>query len=299
MYLVDDVLTRIGPVDRVLDVGGWACPFNRANSVLDRGPFETRGFYKTIGLPASQGPDLEHFTNETWVVRDICERTPWPFADKSFDFAICSHTLEDIRDPLFVCAELNRVAKRGYIETPSRLAETCRGWESPSIAGLSHHRWLVEYGQGQIEFTPKYHMIHGDSRHNLPPSLYYGITPEERVSWMFWEGSFEFEEGINLGLENQSRFLTSFVEKIAASEQYRELAHEPPPLTLEQTASLTRDLAETRLRLDAAHGELAGYQQLGPIALGLARRLRQTSTRHPRISGVVKPLLRLARSWVR
>ena len=57
---------------------------------------------------------------------------------------ICSHTLEDLRDPLWVCAELVRVAKAGYVEVPSRAAEQSRGWEHPRIAGLSHHRWLIE-----------------------------------------------------------------------------------------------------------------------------------------------------------
>src|SRR5438105_14790259 len=115
---VQEVLDCIKPGDRVLDVGGWACPFNRADWILDSEPYETRGFYGTIGLPASQGGDKEHFSKETWVQRDICEHHPWPFADKTFDFSICSHTLEDIRDPLFVCSELIRVSKAGYIEVP-------------------------------------------------------------------------------------------------------------------------------------------------------------------------------------
>jgi len=168
---VQAVLDRIQPGDRVLDVGGWACPFNRANWILDAEPYETRGFYATIGMPASQGGAEEHFTKETWVQRDICAREPWPFADKSFDFAICSHTLEDIRDPLFVCSELIRVAKAGYIEVPSRLSETCRGAEHPRVAGLSHHRWLIEATANHLQFTPKYHMIHGDIELALPASF--------------------------------------------------------------------------------------------------------------------------------
>src|SRR6516164_2319087 len=104
----------------------WACPFNRANYVLDVEPYETRGFYTTFGGPAFQGPEREQFTKETWFQRDLCERKPFPFRDKELDFVICSHTLEDIRDPLWVCSEMIRIAKRGYIEVPSRIAETCR-----------------------------------------------------------------------------------------------------------------------------------------------------------------------------
>jgi hypothetical protein len=34
---------------------------------------------------------------------------------------ICSHTLEDIRDPLWVCSEMIRIGKAGYIELPRGL----------------------------------------------------------------------------------------------------------------------------------------------------------------------------------
>src|SRR3954449_10993879 len=96
----------------VLDVGGWAKPFPRADWVLDLMPYETRGLYGTLE------PDAERFGPDTWVTLDMCAHMPWPFADAQFDFAICSHTLEDIRDPIWVCSELARVARAGYIEVP-------------------------------------------------------------------------------------------------------------------------------------------------------------------------------------
>ena len=39
------ILSRLSERDVVLDVGGWACPFNRANIVIDAEPYETRGYY--------------------------------------------------------------------------------------------------------------------------------------------------------------------------------------------------------------------------------------------------------------
>jgi len=191
---VQKVLARLGPDDLVLDVGGWACPFNRAQYVLDAQPYETRGFYRTFGGPPSQGGDREWFRRETWIQRDICAREPWPFADKQFDFVICSHTLEDLRDPLGVCSELVRVGKAGYVEVPSRLHESCLGVERPGQAGLSHHRWLIDIGDNRIQFLQKYHMIHTDRRFHLPPSYRRRLTPETSVQWLWWEGSFDFEE---------------------------------------------------------------------------------------------------------
>src|SRR4051794_8554668 len=92
--------------DLVLDVGGWAKPFPRANHVIDVMPYETRGLYGE-----RVDPSLERFGPDTWARRDICDREPWPYEDEQFDFVICSHTLEDLRDPVWVCDELTRVAR--------------------------------------------------------------------------------------------------------------------------------------------------------------------------------------------
>ena len=43
---VQVVLGSLQETDVVLDIGGWACPFNRANYVIDTVPYDTRGFYK-------------------------------------------------------------------------------------------------------------------------------------------------------------------------------------------------------------------------------------------------------------
>lgn len=210
---VTKLLTLLAPSDLVLDVGGWACPFNRAQWIIDAEPFETRGFYRTFGGPPCQGPEEEWFTEETWVRRDICDRVPWPFADKQFDFAICSHTLEDVRDPLRVCAELIRVAKRGYLEVPSRAAESCLGLERPGQAGLSHHRWLIDIVGSKVSFLQKLHMIHSDWRFALPPRFRRLLTPETSVQWLWWDGEFEFEEVVLHGLATQEAELMRFAQK--------------------------------------------------------------------------------------
>src|SRR5690242_14899243 len=126
------VLDSLRPSDVVVDLGGWAQPFTRANYVVDLMPYETRGIFGRVG------PDPEHFTRDTWLKVDVCT-DPLPFADKSIDYLVCSHTLEDLRDPIRVCKEINRVAKRGYIEVPSRRMETIRNLEHRGYPGYYHH----------------------------------------------------------------------------------------------------------------------------------------------------------------
>src|SRR6185369_14551494 len=108
------ILEQAARADRVLDVGGWFQPFNHATHVLDLNPYATRRAPHALDAGSP-----ERYDAASWTVRDACD-TPWPFPDKFFDFSFCSHTLEDLRDPIAVCRELVRVAKSGYIETPSR-----------------------------------------------------------------------------------------------------------------------------------------------------------------------------------
>jgi hypothetical protein len=166
----------------LLDVGGWAKPLARADWVVDLLPYETRGLY-------GEAQGTERFTADTWVQADVCE--PWPLEDGQFDFAVCSHTLEDVRDPIFVCKELQRVAKAGYLEVPSRIEEHMRDLAGP-WAGWAHHRWIcdVDPFASSVDFVFKSHAIHTRSiaRRELPP--------ERRVQWLWWEGSFAVRERI-------------------------------------------------------------------------------------------------------
>jgi hypothetical protein len=187
----DALLNRLSPAMLVLDVGGWASPLPRADWVIDLMPFETRGLYDRV-------PGPERFSSETWLQRDICDREPWPFADDHFDFVVCSHTLEDLRDPVWVCQEIVRVGRAGYVEVPSRLEEQSWGFEGP-WTGWSHHRWLCDIAreQSQIAFTFKYHLVHSPEL-CFPAGFAERLTAEQRVDWLWWEGSFGAAERIHM-----------------------------------------------------------------------------------------------------
>jgi Methyltransferase domain len=194
------ILKQFAPDAKVLDIGGWARPFNRANYVIDAEPYETRGYFSDPKLASvrgwyapAQGGERESFSKDTWIQRDICDHEPFPFADKEIDFVVCTQTLEDLRDPLWVCAEMIRIAKRGYIEVPSRLVESSRGVE-PNQVGWSHHRWLIDIVGDHVYFTMKYHMIHSHWRFSFPPSRLRHMPECQRDQWLFWDGSFKYSE---------------------------------------------------------------------------------------------------------
>lgn len=200
---LDEIL---GEGDVVLDVGGAGQPLNRADWIVDVLPYEARGQMGSLGA----GP--ERFSRDTWVQRDVCDREPLPFGDDSIDFALCSHTLEDVRDPVWLCSELMRVAKAGYVEIPSRLEEQSFGFSGP-WAGWSHHHWLVDVDDGRIEFVFKQHAVHGRDRYHFPAGFWETLADEERVQTLWWEGSFEFSERLLSGAEEADAYLGDFVAR--------------------------------------------------------------------------------------
>jgi methyltransferase family protein len=198
----------------VLDVGGWADPFERADWVIDLMPYETRGLYQRQGW-APRRTDPERFGPDTWIQRDICDHEPYPFADDEIDFAICSQTLEDVRDPIWVCRELTRIAKGGYIEVPSRLEEQSWGVNGP-CAGWSHHRWLIDVQHQEIEFVMKPHSL-GRAGQHFPDGFWQLLTDEERIQTLWWEGDFRCLERVIVDEDESERYLSAYVARELAA----------------------------------------------------------------------------------
>lgn len=200
------ILHSLGPDDVVLDIGAWAKPFTRANWVMDLRPYESRGVY---GL---DGPEPERFTADTWIRRDICDREPYPFDDGQIDFVSCSHTLEDIRDPLWVCSEMTRIARAGYIEIPSRLEEQTYGVEGPWV-GRAHHRWLIDQQSGGLSFTFKSHILHRRLECHFPYGFDSQLRPDQLVQTFWWEDAFPVSERFFADPAEHDRYMSDFVDR--------------------------------------------------------------------------------------
>jgi len=199
---IHNVLKWIDPNDRVLDVGGGVQVFQRANAVIDLLAFDLRQLTKH-----AQGME-EAFSSKDWYVGDICSPDVWSnFQDKEFDFVVCSHTLEDIRDPIFVCSQLIRVAKAGYIEVPSRFRECLKGNLNSIVSGWEHHRWVIDVEDGTVAFTMKHPFFNhfdflGERRRERAFDYLHQFTG------IHWVGSFNYVERSQKGspVETENMF---------------------------------------------------------------------------------------------
>jgi SAM-dependent methyltransferase len=179
---------------RILDAGGWFIPFIHATHVVDLMPYETRtGKFNPAPLPG------ERFSKDTWTQADFMDaRFRLPFPDKFFDFSVCGHTVEDLENPGPLLAELRRVSRAGYIETPSRLSEQTRGSRDrmTSAQGHPHHHWIVEAEGNQLLLSSKKLSLQGPGRlHGVPLLTYEAMITGGTGSPIMrfqWQGDFEF-----------------------------------------------------------------------------------------------------------
>ena len=118
----------------VMDLGSGHNPHPRANVLVDK-------FF--LDDTERSGQELVLPQNKAFVVADACAM---PFKDKIIDFAICSHIAEHIEDLEKFFLELIRIAKKGYLETPSKIAEILR--HAPN------HRWLIYKKGNKIVCSP-------------------------------------------------------------------------------------------------------------------------------------------------
>lgn len=73
-----------------------------------------------------------------------------------FDFSVCSHTLEDITNPVFVAKQLAKISKQGYVSFPSKHCELNRGEAGPhGWRGCCHHRWIFDIKDDKLFAFPK------------------------------------------------------------------------------------------------------------------------------------------------
>jgi len=174
---------RIKGSDRVLEVGGGHNPHPRSNVVVDK---YTDTNYHRSG-------DIKVLKNQTFMQAD---GEALPFKDKEFDYVICCQVLEHVENPHKFLAEQFRVAKRGFMETPSLLGEYLFPRES--------HKWIIHELDGvtylvdkkKINFVYGYDL--GELIQDYLPTHSIGFKileqthPNLITNRVEWEGDFKY-----------------------------------------------------------------------------------------------------------
>lgn len=133
--------------------------------------------------------DLNCTPDDRNIKFDICDETQWSVLEDivnkrgKFDYAICTHTLEDLYNPITVLKWLPRIAKSGIVTMPSITTELGRhehGTNSPWL-GYMHHRWIFDQEDGEMLVIPKITLLES----MLPVGMLYDTSKYEiRYQWV-------------------------------------------------------------------------------------------------------------------
>lgn len=80
-----------------------------------------------------------------------------------FDFSICSHTLEDVFNPLDLIGLLTKISNSGFIAIPSKYDEFLFLYGQP-YRGNAHHKQFFDMIDDKLTIFPKFSWIEKDNR---------------------------------------------------------------------------------------------------------------------------------------
>jgi len=98
-----------------------------------------------------------------------------------FDFSICSHTLEDVFNPIDLISFLEKISKSGFVAIPSKYDEFSFLYDN-QYRGNAHHKQFFDFVGDELTIFPKYPFIERDERSNTVISNMRG-----RELTFFWE----------------------------------------------------------------------------------------------------------------
>lgn len=80
-----------------------------------------------------------------------------------FDFSICSHTLEDIFNPIDLLELLQKISKSGFIAIPSKWNEFSFLYEN-KYRGNAHHKQFFDIKDEELVIYPKFSWIENNPK---------------------------------------------------------------------------------------------------------------------------------------
>lgn len=204
--------------------------------------------YKILDLGGGANPwcdqyadayvDIKPVTGKKTFIGDIQNDALWEqLKEESWDFCICTHVLEDIRNPGYVIDKILRNFNVGFISMPNKHTEMSHV-ESPLYLGYCHHRWIYTIADNEElraiakfpivqAFSPKNALLHKLAylikfRRKYHPANYLlkwlkpDLAGSEYELAFIWENEFNFSyvnddfAGINV---NELR--TLFMEELS------------------------------------------------------------------------------------
>ncbi|GAB1358480.1 hypothetical protein MASR1M31_02580 [Porphyromonadaceae bacterium] len=191
---IDRFDLKIKRNDLVLEVGNGNNPTYRASVLVE----------KNIKYNYHRSGDLRIFPHQRFVIAD---GENLPFKDKEFDYVICNHVLEHVEDPISFISELQRVAKRGYIETPSFIGESLFPKESHKWLCLEIDNKIVLYEKNKV---PPFYPDFGTTFLNYLPYCCVALRIFYLSNHQIHTMRYEWRDGIDILVNPEDEYFSRF-----------------------------------------------------------------------------------------
>lgn len=232
---------RISREDFVAEIGSGHDPYWRSDLLIDKFVSDS------TERPSGTAP---LFRDRALVIGDAIRL---PLRDKSVDFLIARNVVEHIPEVETFLAEMMRVSRRGYITSPSRLAEKLFGWDI--------HIWFVSSEDGRLILRAKGQPIFDPEL----SSVFHGLFAKDRSFDQFYR-------------RNRSLFVMEHLWRDTIAFQLFP-AGLPAAAIKTSQAAVESDLGE----LETA---LASTRRSGGLRQNAERLLRKAMSKHNLTSGI-------------
>ena len=163
-----------------IDVGAsaryWSYP--ECKVVVDS--YHPNYFAQALGRPNPNYQDVLFFDLNIEDVDSWNEILEYVDDNDKFDFSICSHTLEDVFNPIDLARMLEKVSHRGYIAVPSKYDELTNLFGHP-YRGNAHHKQIFDVVEDELVIYPKFSWIETDGRSDK--IVENSLGPELELTW--------------------------------------------------------------------------------------------------------------------
>jgi len=170
-----EFIKSIKPSDRVLEIGPGGSPHPRSDILLE---YE----FESDAVAEAQRGYAPPLKTSKPVVYYKDER--FPFAEGEFDYVICSHVIEHVKDIATFVKELNRIGKGGYLEYPTIYYDYVYNFpEHVSFVKRKHGRlyWMNKSDSPLAHFRSVQNLFYESLRRH-----HYGLIDDLRP--YFFEG---------------------------------------------------------------------------------------------------------------
>ena len=195
---IDRYDLKIKKSDYVVEFGPGHNPNYRSNVLVE----------KFIDSNYHRSSDIRMFPHQQYYHED---GTCTTFKDKEFDYSICIQMIEHVDNPEAFLKEQMRIAKGGYLESPSIIGELLFPKQSHKWVILEIDNKLVFFEKAKI--TNRYNSNCGSLFLNYLPYLSLPYRMLKITEGDLFTNRYEWRDSIDFIVEPQDEYYRAFIEK--------------------------------------------------------------------------------------